>query len=181
MLGLREEFEDELQEDREQVDEANLDDEFDPELPLEDALRHLVMDEERWDYEGAKYGYALEMLCSFYGEILTNNHWSAIHLEWAETVSDALQEVGVPAESFSIFGHLISRGSPIELPDIDDFPYIGYVTLGEIPAVISTLTDERFATIKTEDADEIRASLEQVREWLETCQRDKTDLVCFCY
>jgi len=181
LLELREEFEDELQEDHEEVDEANEDDEFDPELPLDDALRHLIMDEERWDYEGAKYGYAIELICSFYGEFLANEHWSGMRLTWAETVNDVLVEAGVPAEIFSIFNHLLYRGSPVDIPEIDDFPFIGYVTLTEIPAVLTELTDERFATIAHEDADEIRLSLEQVREWLETCQRDKSDLVCFYY
>ena len=76
LRDLREEFEDELAEDREQVEEANEDDEFDPELSLEKALRHLILDEERWDYEGAKYGYAVEMICSFFGEILPTHFWS---------------------------------------------------------------------------------------------------------
>ena len=181
LLELREEFEDELTADREEVEEANEDDEFDPELPLDDALRHLIMDEERWDYEGAKYGYAIEMLCSFYGEFLPNDHWSGMQLSWAETVNDALLEIGFPAETFSIFGHLIYRGSPIDIPDIEDFPFIGYVTLAEIPAALAVLTDERFAAVQHENADDIRVSLEQVREWLETCQREKSDLVCFYY
>ncbi len=181
LLELREEFEDELEEDREEVEEANEDDEFDPELPLADALRHLIMDEERWDYEGAKYGYAIEMLCSFYGEFLPNDRWSGMQLSWAETVNDALLDVGIPTETFSIFGHLFYRGSPIDIPEIDDFPCIGYVTLAEIPAALAALNDDRIAAVTNEDAEDIRVSLEQVREWLETCQRDKSDLVCFYY
>ena len=181
LLELREEFEDELQQDREEVDEANEDDEFDPELALDAALRHLIMDEERWDYEGAKYGYAIEMLCSFYGDFLPNDHWTGIQMAWAETVNDALLEIGVPSETFSIFSHLLYRGSPVDIPEIDDFPFIGYVKQAEIPAILNALTDERFATISHEDTEEIRISLEQVREWLETCQRDKSDLVCFYY
>lgn len=178
---LREEFEDELLEDRELVDEANEDDEFDPELALDDALRHLIMDEERWDYEGSKYGYAVQMLCSFYGDILPNDRWLGPSLDWAEIVNDALDGVGVQRESFSVLGHLLYRGSPVNIPDIDDFPLVGYVTLAEIPDVLSLLTDERLAAIKHEDADNIRVSVEQIREWLETCQREKSDLVCFYY
>jgi hypothetical protein len=181
LRDLREEFEDELAEDREQVEEANEDDEFDPELALEDALGHLIMDEERWDYEGAKYGYVIEMICSFFGEFLSNDHWTGIPLAWTEAIDDALQEIGVPAETFSIFSHLFYRGSPVEIPDIDDFPCIGYVTQAEIPAALAELTDERFKGIKHDNENEIRVSLVQVREWLETCQRDKTDLVCFYY
>ena len=181
LLQLREEFEDELQEDREAVEEANADDDFDPELSLEEALKHLIMDEERWDYEGAQYGFAVEMLCQFFGEFLPNDHWAGIKLSWAETVSDAILEAGVPNETFSIFDHLIYRGSPISIPDIEDFPYIGYVTFSEIPNILDSFTEKRIEAIKHDDATEIRTSLAQVREWLETCQREKTDLVCFCY
>ena len=181
LLELREEFEDELLEDREEVEEANLDDEFDPELPMDDALRHLIMVDERWDYEGAKYGYAIEMLCSFYGEFLPNDHWSEMQLSWADTLSEALSDAGVPEETFSISDHLFDRGSPVDIPDIDDFPYIGYVELAEIPQVLAVLTDEHFASVNHEDADKIRSSLEQLREWLETCLREKSDLVCFYY
>ena len=181
LRDLREEFEDELAEDREQVEEANEDDEFDPELSLQDALRHLILDEERWDYEGAKYGYAVEMICSFFGEILSNDHWTGMTLSWVETINDSLLESGVSAETFSIFGHLFFRGSPVEIPEIEDFPCIGFVTLSEIPDVLDTLTDKQLSLIKSEDGDRIRAALRQVREWLETCQRDKADLVCFYY
>ena len=181
LRDLREEFEDELAEDREQVEEANEDDEFDPELSLEKALRHLILDEERWDYEGAKYGYAVEMICSFFGEILPNDHWTGMSLNWAETINDSLLESGVSAETFSIFGHLFFRGSPVEIPEIEDFPCIGFVTLSEIPDVLDTLTDKQLSLIKSEVGVRIRAALRQVREWLETCQRDKADLVCFYY
>jgi hypothetical protein len=181
LRDLREEFEDELAEDREQVEEANEDDEFDPELSLERALRHLILDEERWDYEGPKYGYAVELICSFYGEILPNDHWTGISLSWAETINDSLLETGVSADTFSIFGHLFYRGSPVEIPEIDDFPCIGYVTLSEIPDALASLSDKQLSLIKGDDVEEIRVALVQVRDWLETCQRDKSDLVCFYY
>jgi len=176
---LREEFEDELEEDREAVEEANLDDDFDPELPIEDALRHLIMDEERWDYEGSKYARAVEMLCTFYGEILPNDHWTAASWDWIESVSDAILESGVSTEKFSLAGHLLERGSPIDLPEIDDFPWVGYLKNAEIPAVLEALTEERIARLKLRDAARLKVSLLQLREWLETCVRDKSDLICF--
>jgi len=176
---LREEFEDELAEDREAVEEANLDDDFDPELMIEDALRHLIMDEERWDYEGSKYARAVEMLCTFYGDILPNDHWTTAPANWIETVSDAIQDSGVSAETFSLLGHLLQRGSPIELPEIEEFPWVGYLKNTEIPAVLESLTEERIARLKLRDAARLKVSLLQLREWLETCVRDKSDLVCF--
>jgi hypothetical protein len=139
------------------------------------------MDEERWDYEGAKYGHAVEMICSFYGEFLPNDRWTGMQLAWAETVNDVLVDVGVPTETFSVLGHLIHRGPPIALPDIDDFPYIGYIAQAEIPDILNVLTDKRLKDIHHEDADSIRDSIKQIREWLETCLREKYDLVCFCY
>ena len=178
---IREQFEEELAEDRERVDEANEDDEFDPELALEEALRHLIMDEERWDYEGAKYGHGIELMCWFYGEFLPNDHWTGIQFSWAELVNDTLEEIGVPEESFSVFGHLFDRGSPVDIPEIDDFPVIGFVKCDEIPTALAELTDKRFNGIKHDNEEEIRDSLVQIREWLETCQRDKSDLICFYY
>ena len=176
---LREEFEDELTMDREEVEEANIDDEFDPELALEDALRHLIMDEERWDYEGPKYAQAIEMLCSFYGEFLPNDHWTEMPISWAETVHDALHDTGVSEDQFSLLGHLFHRGSPVDIPDIEDFPYIGYVKQSEIPSVVELLSDETFSSIENADVVKIRRSLEQLRDWLEVCQREKSDLICF--
>ena len=181
LLELREEFEDELTEDREQVEEANEDDDFDPELSLEDALRHLIMDEERWDYEGPKYGHAVEMICSFYGEFLPNDHWTGIPVHWPESVDEALHDTGVSVETFSILNHLLNRSLPIDIPEIDDFPAIGYLTQAEIPTALAALTDERFDSMTQDDSQKIRTSLEQVREWLEICQREKSDLVCFYY
>ena len=102
-------------------------------------------------------------------------------MEWAETVNDALLEAGMPLESFSIFGHLIYRGCPVELPEIDDFPYIGYLKLSEATAVSQLLTDEFLSGIKHQDSEEISAALRQIRDWTESCQREKADLVCFYY
>lgn len=178
---LREEFEEELLDDEEAIEEANLNEAFDPELPLSDALRHLVMDEERWDYEGAKYGFAVELLCSYYGLFLPNDHWQSTPLEWIETVNDVLIQIGVAIEKFSIFGHLLYRGCPVEIPEIEDFPYIGYVELSEIPDALESLSDELIQSIKHRAAPEIRQAILQVREWLEACEREKSDLVCFFY
>lgn len=177
---LREEFEDELTEDREQVEQANQDDEFDPELRLDRALRHLIMDEERWDYEGPKYGRAVEMLCSFYGHILPNDHWTEWDLAGIDAVSEALQSAG-PESRFSISGHLIRRGSPVQIPEISDFPYIGYLKATEVPIVLNGISDKKLSSIKQADAERVVCSLRQLREWLEACQRDKTDLICFFY
>ena len=178
---LREEFEEELLDDDEAVEEANLSESFDPELPLSDALRHLVMDEERWDYEGAKYGFAVELLCSYYGLFLPNDRWQSTPLEWIETINDVMIEAGVEIEKFSIFGHMLYRGCPLDIPEIEDFPYIGYVELSEIPNAMESLSDELIASIKHRDADEIRKAILQIREWLEACEREKSDLVCFFY
>ena len=176
---LREEFEEELATDRELVDEANGDDDYDPELAIEDALRHLIMDRERWDYEGEKYGHAIQILCTFFGEVLHNEHWGRLTFTGIESIEDALLEAGVPAETFSIFDHLLHRGSPIEIPEIEGIPYIGYLTLAEIPDVLAAFTDKRLSAIKRLRNQQISLPIEQLQEWLETCQRDKSDLVCF--
>ena len=57
----------------------------------------------------------------------------------------------------------------------------GYVTAAEISKALSAMNDVQFTAIEHEEAEEIRCALEQVREWLETCRREKSDLICFCY
>ena len=179
LLELREEFEEELEDDRERVEEANQDDDFDPELSLQDALRHLIMGEDLWDYEGEKYGHSLELMCAFFGEFLANEHWTGIPLDWADAADEALLELGVPAEVFSIFNHLLDRGAPVDIPEIDEVPWIGYVTLAEIRVALAELSEIRLTALKSNVPMQI--ALKQVRDWLDTCQRDKSDLVCFYY
>ena len=53
--------------------------------------------------------------------------------------------------------------------------------LSEIPDALAALTDNQLSLIKGDDGEEIRVALRQVRDWLEACQRDKSDLVCFYY
>jgi len=179
LLELREEFEEELADDRERVEEANQDDDFDPELSLQDALRHLIMGEDLWDYEGEKYGHSLELMCAFFGEFLANEHWTGVPLDWADAADEALLELGVPAEVFSIFNHLLDRGAPVDIPEIDEVPWIGYVTLDEIRVALAELSETRLTALKSNVPMQI--ALKQVRDWLDTCQRDKSDLVCFYY
>ncbi len=145
-------------------------------VPMERALTHLVMGEGLDENSGSKYGYALELLCGHFGHVLSNRCWSAMRSAWTEAVDEALVEVGVAPEQFSVNAHLVSRGSPIPLPPIDDFPAIGYLGVEEIPSIAGVLAQSVGAGV--EDA-EIGDSITEIRNWLSRCGRDHTDLVCF--
>lgn len=163
-----------------QIDEMddNGDDDDEDYAPtsVEDALRHLIMEEPPNPDVGYKYGYALEAICKHFGEFLPNSEWSAMRWEWAETVDLALHLVGVPASVLRVEKHLMTRGSPILIPRIDDFPAIGFLQLDEIRTAHVAVCGAKLDAIEDGDA---RTSIEQLRSWLKSCLESRRDLICF--
>jgi hypothetical protein len=96
-------------------------------LTMEDVLRQMVMGEEYNEELGFMYGYALDFICRHFGEELPNEHWSAMPSgsDWARTVDRGLKAAGVPERVLRVEKHLMYRGSPIPIPEIEDFPGIG--------------------------------------------------------
>jgi len=167
---LRKEYRRELKDDADDLDADE------GEISLDLALEHLINGDELNEHFGYKYGYALKLLCEHFGDLLNNGKWSALGWDWIETVDEALSDAGVDAKVFRMDPHLTTRGAPIKLPDIDDFPSIGYVLESEIAKIIEAL---RPATPKAIDDEEISDSIEQVRTWLNTAAGSHRDLVCF--
>jgi hypothetical protein len=124
---------------------------------------------------GFKYGYALEFLCWFVGESLDNSEWSSMRGDWFHTVDEALGQAGVPPATFTT-ARLVSRDGAIPIPEPEDFPSIGYLLSEEVPAVAAILNAADWS--KVTDA-AVRASIEQVRGWLQTCQGTARGLICF--
>lgn len=147
-------------------------------LTMADVLRQMVMGEEYNEELGFMYGYALDFLCRHFGEELPNEHWSAMPSgsSWAKAVDQGLKAAGVPERVLRAEKHLLSRGSPIPIPEIDDFPGIGYLKLKEVQAAQEALAQARLAAIKDR---EVLGSIEQMRDWLRTCADSGCDLVCF--
>ncbi|MBN9119014.1 MAG: hypothetical protein J0I06_07610 [Planctomycetes bacterium] len=162
---------DEMLADRFEDDE---DGELGAPLTTADILRHLVMGEPYRDGLGFAYGYCFESLCTHFGTVLDNRHWSAMRGRWFDTVQEALAQAGVSEKQFSV-GRLVLRGPPVELPAIDDFPGIGYLTKTEVGDARSALARADLAKVTLREAVE---AIEQVRGWLDECARSGRDLVC---
>lgn len=156
----------------------DLDDLDEETVPMKQAVEHLIMGEKLDQDSGFKYGYALECLCKHVGQALTNQYWSGGGWDWIETFDDALNGAGVPKKVFRLNSQLISRGSPIPLPAIADFPSIGFLKESEMSAILSGLPKPGDNKI---DNKEVVESLKELREWLDECVRTHRDLVCFYY
>lgn len=146
------------------------------ELPsMEQGMEHLVMGKEQDKDAGYKYGYCLKCLCEHSGSMLSNDTWSSMRWSWFEEVDEALKQAKVDPKVFGIQSHLASRGSPIPIPRIDDFPSIGYVLESEIGKVTMEL-----GKLKGKEIDvEVTESLDEARQWLDHCARSHKDLICF--
>jgi hypothetical protein len=142
---------------------------------VRDALTQMVMGEEYNEEVGFVYGYALEFVCLHFGDSLPNDHWSAMRSEWADRADKALESAGVPEEALRLT-LLMHGGSPVRLPLIEDFPFIGHMKLGEIEAALQAFGQDQLAKVRDK---ELREALSEVRGWLLTCAESKRDLICF--
>lgn len=163
----------------EQFDEmaADLGDD-DEVLTMKGVLMQMVMGEEYNEELGFMYGYALEFICCHFGESLPNEQWSAMPSgsEWARTVDRGLKAAGVPESGLRVEKHLMNRGAPIPIPEIEDFPGIGYLKLKEVKAALKAMGLAKLAAIKDKA---VLASIQELQNWLQTCADSGRDLVCF--
>jgi hypothetical protein len=142
---------------------------------LEDALHEIIEGRPLQDGYGHKYGYTLELLCWHFGKFLPNEHFSAMHSDWANQVDRGLFQAGVPEETFSLTGHLMFRGSPVPIPERDDFPSIGYLKAAEVGPALRAIKTADLAGLDPE----VRDAVGDLRGWLEACSKAVCDLVCF--
>ena len=167
---------DESDEEQDQAPNAN------PRASTQDTLRHMIMGEEYDQRVGFKYGYALEAICAHFGEHLDDEEWwapgSIQAWKWLKRIDSELGAAGVSEKTFRVKDHLMGRGTPIPIPDIDDFPSIAYMTLSEIKQAHKELASANVDAIGDES---IRTSLGQVQQWFQACIDSKRDLVCFYY
>jgi len=172
----------EFEEDFDQYDQmaANYVEDEDPDsaLTMRGALTQMVMGDAYNERLGFMYGYALEFLCRHFGEFLPNRQWSAMPsgCDWADTVDRGLDRAGVPKNILRVSWHLINRGPPIAIPEIDDFPGIGYVKRSEVEAARMSLANARLDAIQN---DEVLSSVQELQGWLQKCSDSGVDLLCF--
>lgn len=145
-------------------------------VPMKKALTQMIMGEKLDENSGFKYGYALKFLCEHVGNMLTNEYWTAMRWEWIEQVDGALAALRIDEKVFRVDPHLTTRGPPIALPEINDFPSIGYLLEAEIAKAAVELGHVSDTDI---DDEEISESVGEVRKWLDRCSRSHKDLVCF--
>lgn len=102
------------------------------EIPLGQALRHLVMGKLLQKEPAYQYGYALEQLCDHLGEIPACDMWEGIG--WQTLEATGVEQV------------LKRSGPPVPLPPSTDFPRIGHLTAGEIAATVAQLGNRHLTT-----------------------------------
>jgi hypothetical protein len=110
----------------------NDDDDEDNEPSLGRAVGDLILGRKRVEWAGFQYGYALEQLCNYFGTSPQGDNWSGVRWEIMEaTGADVL---------------LVSSGSPVELPEIDDFPTIGYLSAQDVQMAAQSISPEGLTT-----------------------------------
>jgi hypothetical protein len=155
------------------VEEFDSGDEEEP--TINDAIDDLINGAELRKGYGHLYGYVVEGMCWEMGKMLDNDELGGMNADWSEELNQAMQDGGVSEEILSLTGHLMYRRSPVEIPEPDDFPFIGYLTKAEIPAALAAMKQANFE----EASDDVRRAMVELQEWLEACGKESSDLVCF--
>ncbi|MFD8249679.1 hypothetical protein [Nocardia sp. NPDC059691] len=138
------------------------------------ALRELFFSEEHSGSDGAPYALALQILCARFGGALSNRYWYPISSGWFDKVGDALGGLDIDFDPHD----LAFSGSPISLPEIEDFPAVGHFTRAELEPVARAFDTADLSGIGDE---EIAESVTELRDWVRTCVDDGLDLVSFHY
>lgn len=146
--------------------------------PTPQVLRELFYAEPHTGTEGRVYGYALESLCKRFGGLLDNGHWYPCGDRHLATVRDALTEIGVDFDPQD----LIWSGSPVPLPEIEDWPVIGHLRRDEMRPIATALDAADISAITDRSA---AGAVAELHGWLRHCLEDDDmfpcDLVCFYY
>jgi hypothetical protein len=142
------------------------------ELRCADAVAELLNGELSEDAPGYLYGYAVEAICSHVGETLPNICPIAGASDWIEEVDALLEGKGIPVR----LNGLVYGGSPVPIPEPDDYPFIGKWTAAELAAAKAA-----FEAADLTDVDpEMAETLQQMRDWVEAAAKNPgTSLVGF--
>jgi hypothetical protein len=134
------------------------------ELTCADAVAELLNGEWSEDAPGYLYGYALEAICSHIGETLPNICPISRASDWIEEVDALLEDKGIPVRLTG----LVDGGSPVPIPEPDDYPFIGTWTAAEL-----ALAKSAFESADLTDIDpEMALTLQQVRDWVQAAERN---------
>ena len=133
------------------------------------AVAELINGESSKDGPGYLYGYALEAVCAHVGRELPNICPIAGASSWIEEVDAFLESKGIPIR----LSKLVQWGSPVPIPEPDDYPSIGYWSSDEIPPSIRA-----FAAADLSGAEnDMVETLSQLRSWLQSAAKDPQAMV----
>jgi hypothetical protein len=127
---------------------------------VERALRQLVMGEHLEEDAGSQYGYALELLCRHFGEVILPDAWGGVR--WMAVEDAGLADI------------LTRTGPPVSMPDTEGFT-IGHLTAAEVAAKVSELGNAHL----TSDNDELQELLDEYEGWLRTAASKQKAIVFF--
>lgn len=149
-------------------------------IPIRQTIQDLLNGERNHPSIGFQYGYALELLCPFCGDMLDNDRVSPLSSRWFDEIDAAWAKLGM--SDIIVISDLLYRGAPIRLPSIDDFPCIGYMTAAEC----QTLFDRLFDTstnrkIALDSPDFPIPVLNQISDWICAAAQMDRGIICFYY
>lgn len=128
------------------------------ELTCADAVADLINGETSEDAPGYLYGYALEAICAHVGVELPNICPIVRATDWIEEVDAILDRKGIPIR----LERLVFGGSPVPIPEPDDYPAIGHWPAADITGALAA-----FVAIDVSDiAADMAETIAQVRDWL---------------
>jgi hypothetical protein len=102
-------------------------------------------------------------MCSHVGEELPNICPIAGASEWIEEVDGLLESKGIPVR----FTGLVFGGSPVSIPEPDEYPFIGKWATDELIAAQAALDAADLTDLNPEMAE----TLHQMRAWIETARK----------
>lgn len=143
------------------------------------ALEQMISGSE-YDLPGHVYWYALELLAEQNGDPVRNYYWASMPRpsELIDAVTTALARAGSP-DAAAIVETVFTSGPPVDLPDCEDFPLVGYLAADEIPGAVATLDAVDLSAMD----DELAAGVREIGNWLRDCRGGGVDrgLLTFLY
>jgi hypothetical protein len=150
------------------------------EIPIRQTIQDLLNGELNHPEIGFQYGYALELLCPFCGDMLDNDRVYPLSSYWFDEIDAAWAKLGM--NDIIAISDLLYRGAPIKLPSIDDFPCIGYMTAAECQTLFDRLFDASAnRKIALDSPDFPVPVLSQISEWICAAAQVEQGIICFYY
>lgn len=157
-----------------------------PEMPTgEQCLEALMFGGEKFRSIGFVYGYMFQWLCADLGEQVPVPGLESMRSGsgWLGLLDKGLRRHGVDPSAFSLEEMLSGRGAPIDMPEIDDFPSIGYVMNEEAnraAAMLDAVDTEAFANAM-ESPEYAKQALDSCRRMVRLAVERKCGVVGFYY